>query len=182
MDQITMILQVFAPFVALFISAPFIQALVNMAKASGLKNEYAPWLAISIGGILGAATSFLVVNLVAVPFSWVIVYIVGIYLGLKEGASAAGFYDAAKTILNKPAEASNIITDESGSAQGLVAIMTIAFVGLFVYVLCLVIPQYYIYYIVASCAFIGYMLGALSNFNYIKKLEKTLINGRMNTL
>lgn len=178
MDQLTQLVQVFAPLTAIFISIPFIQAIVNMAKTSGLPSKYAAWVAVAIGGFLGAATSYLVLALLTVSFPPAIVYIYGVFMGLQTGASAAGFYDAAKFSSITSTEPT-IITDETGSAN-ISAILLIALIGLFIYLIYIVSPINVIYiYIMGSCALVGYFIGLLSRFKYTKCLEKQLISARL---
>lgn len=96
--DITSIMSLLGPLVAVFLNVPLIQALVKIAREAGLPTRFAPLLAIAVGMFLGLIVAYIAIALALIGITPGILYIYGAFLGLLAGAGAAGFYDAAKFI------------------------------------------------------------------------------------
>ena len=78
--------------VATFLTAPAIMAVVNLFKKYGLPADWAPIVSLVIGALFGALVWFLMgMGPVAVLTQFVVA-------GLAAGMTASGLYDAAATV------------------------------------------------------------------------------------
>lgn len=86
--------QKLAPLLGIFLSIPFIQAIVKYLREAGLPSKFAAITAIVLGGMFGALTGYIATFYIVYPAGLIYVYCV--FIGLQAGASAAGFYSSAK--------------------------------------------------------------------------------------